>query len=79
MNKLIDQCGELAGGNAPLGAGSELSGAEVLRRLIAKGQYAPGDRLPSERQLIEALGLRRNALRKALDELEFEGVIWRHV
>ena len=79
MNKLIDQCGELAGGNALLGAGSQLSGAEVLRRLIAKGQYAPGDRLPSERQLIEALGLRRNALRKALDELEFEGVIWRHV
>jgi DNA-binding FadR family transcriptional regulator len=79
MNKLINQYDELAGGKALLEVGPQLSGADVLRRLIAKGQYAPGDRLPSERQLIEALGLRRNALRKALDELEFEGAIWRHV
>ena len=79
MNKLIDQYGELARGNELLRVGSQLSGADVLRRFIAEGQYAPGDRLPSERQLIESLGLRRSALRKALDELEFEGVIWRHV
>jgi len=53
--------------------------AERLRALIAAGDYGPGGRLPSERRLIEAMGLRRTVLRKALDALEREGAIWRHV
>lgn len=52
---------------------------EALRAFIAKGDYPPGGRLPPERQLIDILGLGRGALRRALDTLEREGVIWRHV
>lgn len=50
-----------------------------LRAFIDAGDYAPGDRLPAERQLISSLGVTRNALRRSLDELEREGAIWRHV
>ncbi|WP_068114777.1 FadR/GntR family transcriptional regulator [Tropicimonas marinistellae] len=50
-----------------------------LRKLIADGAYAPGDRLPPERELIVTLGLSRARLRKALETLENEGRIWRHV
>ena len=52
---------------------------QQLRKFIADGNYAPGDRLPPERHLISALGVTRAALRKSLDELESEGIIWRHV
>ena len=50
-----------------------------VREMIAAGQYAPGDRLPPERELIEHLGLSRTMLRRALEVLEREGAIWRHV
>jgi DNA-binding FadR family transcriptional regulator len=50
-----------------------------LESLIGDGGYAPGDRLPPERELIVNLGVTRSALRKALDELERAGAIWRHV
>ncbi|MBX2886462.1 MAG: FCD domain-containing protein [Granulosicoccus sp.] len=52
---------------------------EQLRGFIDAGGYLPGDRLPAERELIDSLGLSRNALRKGLDALEREGAIWRHV
>ncbi len=50
-----------------------------LRALIEAGGYEAGDRLPPERDLISKLGVTRGALRKALDTLEREGTIWRHV
>jgi len=50
-----------------------------LHAFIAEGGYGPGDRLPPERRLIEMLGLARAALRRALEHLERDGVIWRHV
>ena len=50
-----------------------------LRSFIDAGGYDPGDRLPPERELMVSLGLSRTALRKALDELEREGGVWRHV
>lgn len=50
-----------------------------LRDYIAAGGYGAGDRLPPERELIGALDMTRTTLRKALDTLEREGVIWRHV
>lgn len=51
----------------------------ALRAFIKAGEYRPGDRLPSERDLIGRLALTRSALRKAFDVLEREGSIWRHV
>ncbi len=52
---------------------------QVLREFIDAGGYAPGDRLPAERQLIDSLGVSRTSLRKGLEALEREGAIWRHV
>jgi DNA-binding FadR family transcriptional regulator len=51
----------------------------ALRTFIHTGGYAPGDRLPAERELINELGMTRTMLRKALETLEREGAIWRHV
>jgi DNA-binding FadR family transcriptional regulator len=53
--------------------------ADRLRELVLDEQYAPGDRLPPERDLIELIGVGRSALRRGLDHLEREGLIWRHV
>ena len=50
-----------------------------LRDYIAEGGFARGGRLPPERQLSESLGLSRSVLRRALDALERDGLIWRHV
>ncbi|MEM7693126.1 MAG: FCD domain-containing protein [Pseudomonadota bacterium] len=50
-----------------------------LRAFITHTDAAPGDRLPPERELVDALGVTRNDLRKALALLEAEGAIWRHV
>jgi DNA-binding FadR family transcriptional regulator len=50
-----------------------------LRGFIEEGGYADGGRLPPERHLSDELGLSRATLRKALDALERDGVIWRHV
>ncbi|MDE0306698.1 MAG: FCD domain-containing protein [Albidovulum sp.] len=51
----------------------------ALEAHIAAGKYSPGDRLPPERELIVSLGISRSKLRQALEELEREGRIWRHV
>lgn len=50
-----------------------------VRAFIDDGGFGPGDRLPAERQLMGALGMPRGALRRALDALERDGLIWRHV
>ena len=52
---------------------------DQLRTLISSGDYSPGDRLPPERDLMVRLGVTRTVLRKALDALERDGAIWRHV
>ena len=51
----------------------------ALKALIRDGEYRPGDRLPPERELIVNLGMSRNSLRRGLEALERDGVIWRHV
>lgn len=50
-----------------------------LRDLIDNAGYRLNDRIPPERDLCERLGSTRNQLRKALADLEAQGLIWRHV
>lgn len=49
--------------------------AEAIRRAIALGRYAPGDRLPAERELATLLGVGRMTLRAAIRQLNEEGMI----
>ena len=53
------------------------SGGVVARfqELIARGELAAGDRLPSERALAEQFGVGRNSIREALRELEVLGLV----
>jgi GntR family transcriptional regulator, transcriptional repressor for pyruvate dehydrogenase complex len=48
---------------------------EQLRSLILTGQYAPGDKLPPERNLAKELGVNRSSLREALKKLEHMGLV----
>src|SRR5215470_16413176 len=49
--------------------------AGQLRDLILKGAYAPGDKLPPERNLAKELGVNRSSLREALKTLEHLGLV----
>ncbi|MGE7369226.1 FadR/GntR family transcriptional regulator [Neorhizobium sp. NPDC001467] len=49
---------------------------ERLRTLIGSGELAD-DKLPTERALSEVLGVGRRSVRRALEVLESEGLIWR--
>lgn len=53
--------------------------ASRLRAFIAEGGFTQGVKLPPERHLTDKLGMTRTTLRKALDVLERDGLIWRHV
>ncbi|MCB9559582.1 MAG: FadR family transcriptional regulator [Kofleriaceae bacterium] len=48
---------------------------EQLRTLILTGQYAPGSKLPPERELSKRLGVNRASLREALKKLEHLGLV----
>lgn len=48
---------------------------EQLRSLILTGRYAPGDKLPPERNLAKELGVNRSSLREALKKLEHMGLV----
>lgn len=50
-----------------------------LRQFLAEGGFHHNDRLPPERELSQRFGVSRAELRKALAELETDGLIWRHV
>jgi DNA-binding GntR family transcriptional regulator len=47
----------------------------ALRNSIATGQSAPGSLMPSEGELAARFGVARNTLRRALSELEGEGLV----
>jgi GntR family transcriptional regulator, transcriptional repressor for pyruvate dehydrogenase complex len=57
--------------NAPLSARIHAA----LRREILAGVRAPGDALPSERQLSDELGASRHAVREALKRLQEAGLV----
>ncbi|MCL5965702.1 MAG: FadR family transcriptional regulator [Deltaproteobacteria bacterium] len=49
--------------------------ANQLRKLIAEGVFKVGDRLPSERDLSEQMGVSRTSVREALQTLEVQGIL----
>ncbi|MCU1606031.1 MAG: GntR domain protein [Modestobacter sp.] len=51
----------------------------LLDNGVAEGSLAPGAKLPTERDLVERLAAPRSAIRRALDVLEQEGLVIRHV
>jgi DNA-binding FadR family transcriptional regulator len=61
----------------PVAAPSTRSAAihDRLRGAILSGSYAPGEALPSERQLAEELGAGRHAVREALKRLQQAGLV----
>ena len=49
---------------------------ESFRKLILSGAMAPGDRLPSVRELAAQLAINPNTIQRAYRELETEGFIY---
>jgi DNA-binding FadR family transcriptional regulator len=49
--------------------------ADSLRGAIERGELAPGDRLPSESQLMERFGVAQGTVRNALGQLRGEGLV----
>ncbi len=47
----------------------------VLREWIQQGRWAPGERLPTEGDLVESLQVSRGTVRTVLQELQTEGVL----
>ena len=60
-------------------AGDAVTASARLRDFLAGAAVSADGRLPPERDLAGRLGVSRAELRKALADLEAEGVIWRHV
>lgn len=48
-----------------------------LQGMIARGRFGADGRLPAERELSEMAGVSRRTVRRALEALEAEGLIWR--
>ncbi len=49
--------------------------ADLLRAQVNKGRYSPGDRLPSEAELIAHFGVARMTVRSAIQELRRAGLV----
>ncbi len=48
--------------------------ADTILAQIERGEFSPGERLPSESELVERYGVGRNTVRHALSELADQGV-----
>jgi len=48
---------------------------DLLKERILSGEFSPGDRLPAERNLAEALGVGRPSVREAYRALELMGIL----
>jgi DNA-binding FadR family transcriptional regulator len=51
--------------------------SDYLRKVVHRGELGPGDRLPAERALAQTLGVSRDTLREALQDLEQAGYLVR--
>ncbi|WP_028933776.1 FadR/GntR family transcriptional regulator [Pseudonocardia spinosispora] len=49
--------------------------AEQIEELITSGRWAVGERVPSEHELVEQLGVSRNTVREALRALVYTGLL----
>src|SRR4030088_3200644 len=49
--------------------------ADQIAGLIAAGEFAPGSRLPAERELAATLGVSRASVREAIISLEIGGLV----
>ncbi len=49
--------------------------AASIRELVARGEFAAGQRLPSERALADRFGVSRTSVREAVIALEIQGVV----
>src|SRR4051812_32127962 len=49
--------------------------ADQIRSSILQGDFAPGDKLPPERELAEMFGVSRPSVREALNILESAGLV----
>jgi ABC-type glycerol-3-phosphate transport system substrate-binding protein len=50
---------------------------QMVKRKIEKGEFKPGDRLPTENELCDMFGISRTPVRQALNELTHEGILYR--
>ncbi|MEV0342560.1 histidine utilization repressor [Nocardia sp. NPDC050713] len=61
------------------GLGTEFAAYERVKQLIASqikgGRWRPGDQIPSENQLVNALGLSRMTINRALRDLTADGML----
>lgn len=51
--------------------------AAILREQIQQGLFRPGQKIPSEMELVEKYGISRNTVRLAIDQLVKEGMLIR--
>lgn len=47
----------------------------LLEQRIRSGQYAPGEKIPTEKQIVETFGVSRSVVREALASLKAEGLL----
>lgn len=50
---------------------------QMIKDGIEKGEYKPGDRLPTEQELCDQFDISRQPVRHALTELVYEGILYR--